>query len=94
MQSLAQLQELLDSDAYDFHYDLGINISSNTVCLADRKSIVSSMSFHYGVLVVKAELDQILCGLSETLHALQLIREYAVVMRPLCAPGSTATNSR
>ena len=62
---------------------MGINISSNKVCLADRESIVSSMSFHYGVLVVKAELDQILCGLSETLHALQLIREYAIVTRPL-----------
>ena len=41
------------------------------------------MCLHYGVLIVKAELDQILCGLSSTLNALNLIRNNAVVMRDL-----------
>ena len=41
------------------------------------------MALHYGVLVVKAELDQILCGVSSTLNALTVIRNNPVVMRPL-----------
>ena len=43
----------------------------------------SIIALHYGVLVVKAELDQILCGLSSTLNALTLIRNNPLVMRPL-----------
>lgn len=41
------------------------------------------MALHYGVLSVKAELDQILCGLSETLNTLQLIRSNPVILKPL-----------
>ena len=48
---------------------IGIRTPSKEVRLEDREAIVSSMSFHYGVLLVKAELDQILCGLSETQHS-------------------------
>ena len=49
----------------------------------DCERVVSSMCLHYGVLMVKAELYQILCGLSSTLNALNLIRNNAIVMREL-----------
>jgi hypothetical protein len=81
--SVSELQNLLESDSYDFRYDLGINVSPLDVSLLDRENIVSSMAFHYGVLTVKAELDQMLCGLSETLNALELIRNNAAIMKPL-----------
>ena len=81
--SPSQLQELLDTDELDFRYDLGISIPAHKVRLDDREKIVSSIALHYRVLVVKAELDQILCGLSSTLNALTLIRDNAAVMRPL-----------
>ena len=74
---------MLDSDEFDFRYDLGIIKPATELRLEDRESIVSSMALHFGVLSVKAELDQILCGLSSTLNALSLIRENAVVMRSL-----------
>ena len=73
----------MDSDDLDFRYDLGISVSSAKISLADCPDITSAISFHYGILVVKAELDQILCGLSETLNVLDLIRKNPVVMRPM-----------
>lgn len=81
--SVSQLQELLNTEEFDFRYDLGISKPSHEVRLDDRETLVSSMALHFGVLVVKAELDQILCGLSSTLNALTLIRNNPVVMRPL-----------
>lgn len=73
--SETQLKDLLNSsEDYDFRFDLGITDTTN------RDKLVSSVALHYGVLVVKAELDQILCGLSETLDALRLI---PTLMRPL-----------
>ena len=38
---------------------------------------------HFAILQVKGELDQILCGLSGTLHVLDLIRRDPGVMRSL-----------
>ena len=81
--SVSQLQELLNKEEFDFRYDLGISKPAHAVRLDDRETLVSSMALHYGVLVVKAELDQILCGISSTLNALTLIRNNPVVMRPL-----------
>ena len=81
--STSQLQELLNTEEFNFRYDLGISKPAHEVRLGDRETLVSSMALHYGVLVVKAELDQILCGLSSTLNALALIRNNPVVMRPL-----------
>ena len=51
--------------------------------LEDREQIVTQMANHFAVLQIKGELDQILCGLSETLDTLELIRSNPAVMRPL-----------
>lgn len=94
--SLSKLKQLLDSDAYDFCYDIGIITLLNKVCLEDRAAIVATISFHYGVLTVKAELDQILCGLSEAHSILQLVHMNAPNMRSLfvyqTCPPFTADN--
>ena len=77
------MQELLGSDEYDFRYDLGIGQPVNTIRLEDREKIISSIANHYGILVVKAELDQLLGGLASTLNVLHLIREIAPQMKSL-----------
>lgn len=64
----------MNSDDYEFRYDLGIVQSVDDIYLADKEKIVSLMAKHFAILNVKAELDQILCGLSSTLNVLQLIR--------------------
>lgn len=81
--SVAQLQVLLGTEEFDFRFDLGISKPVHKIELTDRDTFVSAMALHYGVLVVKAELDQILCGLSATLNALSLIRNNPLVMRRL-----------
>ena len=55
--SSQELQELLGSDEYDFRYDLGIGQPVNTIRL---ERIISSIANHYSILVVKAELDQLI----------------------------------
>lgn len=81
--SVHQLQEMLNTDEFNFRFDVGICKAAHKVRLDDREVFVSSMALHYGVLVVKAELDQILCGLSSTLDALTFIRSNPVMTRPL-----------
>ena len=60
------LKEVMDSDEYDFRYDIGIAQSADAIRLADKEKIVALMAKHFTILSVKAELDQILCGLSST----------------------------
>ena len=81
--SSQELLELLGSDEYDFHYDLGIGQPVNNITLEDRERMISSIADHYSILVVKAELDQLLGGLALTLNVLHLICENAPRMRSL-----------
>ena len=78
--STDELQQLLDSEEYDFKYDLGIITSPQDV---DRDHLVSMIALHYGILAVKGEIDQIISGLSSTLDALHFIRSNAGITRSL-----------
>ena len=71
---------MLNSDEYNFCYDLGI---AQKCTLEGKWDFIQIVAKHYGVFVVKAELDQILCGLSATLDMLEVIRSNASVMYPL-----------
>ena len=71
--SVEELHNLLESDEYDFRYNLGVAEQTQTVRLDDKEEIVTHMANHFAIFQVKGELDQILCGLSETLDALTLI---------------------
>lgn len=79
----SQLQELMESDEYDFRYDIGISQPVRSMSVGGKNKIISLMSKHFCILRVKAELDQMLCGLSSTLNVLELIRDNCQQMRPL-----------
>ena len=74
---------MLGSEKYDFRFDLGIGQSVNSIGLEDVDSIVSAIAKHYAILSVKAELDQMLCGISSTLGTLDLIRQHPRSLRSL-----------
>ena len=82
MSTIAELRELLDSEQYDFRYDIGIAQPSQSVEIIDRDRIVQGIASHYAIIRVKAELDQILEGLN-TLELQDLIRQNPQKMRPL-----------
>ncbi len=64
----------MNSDDYEFRYDLGISQPADKIRLSDKQTIVELMTKHFTILRVKAELDQILCGLSSTLNFLEFVR--------------------
>ena len=88
--SLDEFRQLLDKEEYEFRYDLGIGQVASSVNSSDQMQIVVCMCKHYSNLSIKAELDQILCGLSSTLNMLHLIREYPKMFRPLLVYEKTA----
>lgn len=77
------MKSLIGSDEYDFRFDIGITKQVDKISFEDKHQIVSHMALHFGILVVKAELDQILCGLADTLNTLALLREAPKQARPL-----------
>ena len=77
------LKELLSKDEYDYRYDIGISQPLKNIRFTDKERLVSLMTMHFVVLNVKAELDQLLCGMSSTLNTLELIRGFPCTFRPL-----------
>lgn len=71
--SIDEMRALLDSNNYDFRYDVGVTQPSHTLALADLNCMVQSLAMHYAIVFVKAELDDIVEGL-KTLDVLGLIR--------------------
>ena len=78
-----KFQQLLLLDEFDFRYDLGVALRVDSITIQDKESVISAIAKHFSVLEVKAELDQLLCGLSSTLSALDLLRSDPILMRPL-----------
>ena len=74
---------LLDDKEYEFRFDLGLGQVSSSVTLSDQVRIIDCMCKHFSILTIKAELDQILCGLSSTLNVLYLLREHPKSFHPL-----------
>ena len=66
------MRNLLDSEEYEFRYEIGIAQPSGTLQLSDLDRIVETSATHYSIVSVKAELDQIIDGLT-TLEVLDLI---------------------
>ena len=62
---------------------MGIAQPLSDIRLEDVELIVSVMAKHYAILNVKAELDQILCGMSSTFDFLELVRGNPKSMRQL-----------
>ena len=66
------MRNLLDSEEYEFRYEIGIAQPSGTLQLSDLDRIVETSATHYSTVSVKAELDQIIDGLM-ALEVLDLI---------------------
>ena len=77
------VQNLLFQDTYDYRFDIGITKPVKHMQFLERHALISCIAKHFAIHQVKAELDQILSGLSETLNVLALIRENPVLFRPL-----------
>ena len=81
--TIEEFRSLLQTDEFDFQYNLGIALRTDTRDIQEKSTIVSAMAKHFAVLEVRAELDQLLCGLSSTLGVLELVRSDPALMRPL-----------
>ena len=80
---MEDLHCLLNSVEYDFRYDLGVATNVQSVQLGDKENIIMQLANYFTIFQCKAELDQILCGLSETLGLLDLVRGNPIIMRPI-----------
>jgi len=56
------LINLLDSEEYNFRYECGVCQPSQMMKLSQRDDIVNALAMHT-IYSIKAELDQIVCGL-------------------------------
>ena len=77
-----ELEQVLQSEEFDFLYDCGIHQPLNSITVANRDTIISAIAKHFSVIVCKAELDQLIEGLS-TLSVLDLIRGNPGILRQL-----------
>lgn len=84
MTSVDEMRNLLDSDEFDFRYDIGIAQPSKDLQLRDCDRVVKLCAAHYTIHSVKAELDQLCDGLM-CMGVLQLIQQNPV-MRTLFLP--------
>ena len=84
------MRVLLDSDEFDFRYDIGVSQPSHTLQLSDRDRILNSMATHYAVKYMKAEVDQLKEGL-KAMGVLDVIVSNPRKMRPLFVHHEPAT---
>ncbi len=57
------MKDLLDSDEYDFRFDIGLGFSTASMNFGDRDKIVQSLAGYYTIVKVKAQIDQFVEGL-------------------------------
>lgn len=59
-----ELEQLLQSEEFDFLYDCRIHQPLNSITVANRDTVIIAVAKHFSIIVCKAELDQLLEGLS------------------------------
>ncbi len=67
---LSNLSEIYSQDRYDFRFEVGIAKPVEDLRFSERNELVSCITKHFVINRVKAELDQICSGLSDTLNIL------------------------
>ena len=67
------MKVLLDSDDYDFRFDVGLGFPTDSMRFVDRDKIVQSLASYFTVVKVKAQIDQLVEGLC-VLGILDLVR--------------------
>lgn len=79
------MRTLLDSEEFDFRFDIGVAQPTQKLHLQDCMRIVKSCAAHFTIHSIKAELDQICDGLN-CMGVLQLMRNNPALLRPLFLP--------
>ena len=76
------MRALLDDDGFDFRFEIGVADLSSSLELSDRFRIIQSLSTHYTVIQMKAQIDQIIEGL-HVLGVYDLIQSNPRMMKDL-----------
>ena len=76
---------LLDSDEFDFRYEIGVAQPSKDLQLGDCGRVIKLCAAHYTIHSVKAELDQLREGLN-CMGVLELIQQNPALMRTIFLP--------
>ena len=77
-----KMRELLDDDSFDFRFEVGVTDVASRLELHDRPRIVESLSTHFSVVRVKAQLDQLIEGLN-ALGVYDLLKSNPRMMKKL-----------
>lgn len=81
-QTVEEMRALLDSEEFEFRFDVGVSDVSMKLELSDRDRIVQSLATYFTVVRVKAQIDQMIDGLN-TLGIYDLIRANPCAMHKL-----------
>ena len=76
------MRELLDSDRFEFRFEVGVADISSRLKLSNHGCILQSLATHFTVVRVKAQIDQIIDGL-KALGVYDLIKAKPNMMRKL-----------
>ena len=68
------MADILDSDAFDFHFDVGVSQPSSSISLVNLPSVIELFVVTQYGFSVKAQLDQIVEGL-KTANILDLFKK-------------------
>lgn len=77
-----KFRELLQTTS-DLLFECGITKPAVMMTLDDKKSIISSVSLHYSILVSLAELEQLKKGLQQTVSFDKLMEDCGASLKPL-----------
>lgn len=76
------MRSLLESEEFDFRFEVGICDLTSNLQLTARDRIVQSLATHYTVVRVKAQLDQMIEGL-HTLGIYEVLKANPHMMQEL-----------
>ena len=83
-------ENILDSGAFDFRFDVRVSQHSSSISLVDLSSIIELFVSHSRVFSVKAQLNQIVEGL-KTANILNLFKKNSKRMGELLIHNATST---
>ena len=82
-------RQLLGSSEYEFLFDCGITIRSDTAKLSEKESVVSALCHHFLIAHVVAEVEQLRKGLN-TLYFLELMEQFPEKLMPVFRPTNVS----
>ena len=83
----------MHSGDYTFRFACGFNKPISAITLETRQDFVTSITLHYCVFSVYAEISQLRLGLCDTLDMKELVKNYPVEFWSLPAANSVDKNT-